>query len=99
MEDALVLMFTKLGWCAGASGMMHQKLYWRRFAAGGLLIACGVTEGRTKVVVVKPEAMMMDGFVKISCFENCYVVLVGWMHWSRAWKSSILVVVLIGDIG
>lgn len=41
-------MFTGLDWCAGACAMMGQKLCWRRYAAGGLLLACGVTEeGRT----------------------------------------------------
>jgi hypothetical protein len=46
-EHVLVLMFTGMDWCAGACAMMRQKLCWRRCAACGLLLACGVIEGRT----------------------------------------------------
>jgi hypothetical protein len=64
--------------------MRQKKLCWRRYAAGELLLACGVTEGRMEVVVVEPEAMMMDGSSRlVTCYENCCVVLVGWMHWCR----------------
>lgn len=60
--------------------------------AAGWLLACGVTEGRMDGVVVKPEAMMMDGsrstsllrFVSLSwLFSELLAVFVGWMHWSR----------------
>jgi hypothetical protein len=36
MEDALLLMFTRLDWCAGACAMMCRKLCWRRHASGEL---------------------------------------------------------------
>ena len=50
-----------------------------------------MTEGRTDVVMVKPEAMMMDGAVRPSSryvslsklFLQLLAVLVGWMRWSR----------------
>ena len=64
-------------------------------AAGGLLLACGVTEeGRRDVMVVKPEDMMMDGAdgcrstSLISSFENCCVVLVGWKMDALEWVDS-----------
>ena len=49
-----------------------------------------MTEGRTDVVMVKPEAMMMDGavhplsrYVSLSrLFLQLLVVLVGWLRWS-----------------
>lgn len=89
MEDALVLMDDyRIGLvcrCLCDDAMMRQKLCWRRYANVRLLLACGATEeGRTEIVIVKPEAIMMDGSSRlVTCFENWCVVLVGWMHCSR----------------